>query len=448
MYNNNNNNNENNQSTYEYQYQPPTPTQPEPRQQYTTVTTQTQSQPQLQSISNGKLLGFGSTVVVLSFVVSILGTIAGNTLTAPSLDNKSSASTSQSVISESTTKESTDSPMARTQGTNIFVESTSDSSSANLTVQQIVEKTAPSVVEITTENVKTTNRMQQLVSTGAGSGVIISSSGYIITNHHVVYDADNVTITLSDGSQHQAIIIGSDDKTDIAILKVEAEGLVPATMGNSSDVFVGDDVVVVGNPLGQLGGTVTNGIISALDREITIDGTVMSLLQTNAAINQGNSGGGMFNSRGELIGIINAKTVATGVEGLGFAIPVDIAKTIAQDLIELGYVQGRVNLGITFWTVSDPLTAMMYNLKNFGIYIYNIEETSNAYEAGLRAGDLVTALNGDPVEDVSQIIQVLDNETVGNTIEFTVLREGKTVDVSFILQEKQQTIDSSNQVNM
>lgn len=441
MYNNDNNNN-NNQSTFEYQYQAPTPQINPP--QYTTKTPP-QPQTQLQTISNGKLLGFGSAVIVMSFVVSILGTIAGNTLTAPQTSNETT-SVERIIISETPTTNSDTTPKS-TASNNIFVEPTNDSGAGNLTVQQIVEKTSASVVEITTEHVQTYNRMQQLVSTGAGSGVIISSSGYIITNHHVIDDADNVTITLSDGTQHQAIIIGSDDKTDIAVLKIEAEGLTPAIMGNSSDVSVGDDVVVVGNPLGQLGGTVTNGIISALDREITIDGTVMSLLQTNAAINQGNSGGGMFNSRGELIGIINAKSVATGVEGLGFAIPVDIAKTVAQDLIELGYVQGRVNLGITFWTVSDPLTAMMYNLKNLGIYIYNIEETSNAYNSGLRSGDLVTAVNGDPVEDVTQIIQVLDRETVGNMIEFTVLREGKTVDVTFVLQEKQHVVDNSSQID-
>lgn len=444
MYNNNNNDNNNNQSTFEYQYQAPTPQINPP--QYTTKTVK--PQPQLQTISNGKLLGFGSAIIVMSFVVSILGTIAGNTLTSPQASNETPQTNStQIIVSETPTISNDTTTQNAPLANNIFVEPTNGSGESNLTLQQIVEKTAASVVEITTEHVQTYNRMQQLVSTGAGSGVIISSSGYIITNHHVIDDADNVTITLSDGTQHQAIIIGSDNKTDIAVLKIEAENLTPAVMGNSSDVFVGDDVVVVGNPLGQLGGTVTNGIISALDREITIDGTVMSLLQTNAAINQGNSGGGMFNSRGELIGIINAKSVATGVEGLGFAIPVDIAKTIAQDLIEIGYVQGRVNLGITFWTVSDPLTAMMYNLKNLGIYIYNIEETSNAYEAGLRSGDLVTAVNGDPVEDVNQIIQVLDRETVGNMIEFTVLREGKTVDVTFVLQEKQHIADTSSQVD-
>lgn len=439
MYNNNNNNeNNNSHSTYEYKYQ--TPTQPQPAK---TV----KAQPQMQTISNGKLLGFGSAIIVSSFVVSILGTIAGNTLTGANESTNQSPIDTPQIVASDTINSTPPTTESSNRSNNIFIESTNDTGSSNLTVQQIVEKTAPSVVEITTEHVKTANRMQQLVSTGAGSGVIISSSGYIITNHHVIDDADNVTITLSDGTQHQAIIIGSDDRTDIAVLKIEAEGLIPAAMGSSDDVYVGDDVVVVGNPLGQLGGTVTNGIISALDREITIDGTVMSLLQTNAAINQGNSGGGMFNSRGELIGIINAKSVATGVEGLGFAIPVDIAKTIAQDLIELGYIQGRVNLGITFWTVSDPLTAMMYNLKNLGIYIYNIEETSNAYNAGLRSGDLVTAVNGDPVEDVNQIIQVLDNETVGNMIEFTVLREGKTVDVSFVLQEKQHVVDTSTQIN-
>ena len=195
----------------------------------------------------------------------------------------------------------------------------------DLSVAQVVKNVADTVVEITTTNVVTDMFYNQYVTSGAGSGVIIDSDGFIITNYHVIAGAQSITVRLTDENEFSAKIVGSDANTDIAVLKIQASGLPAAVLGSSKSLVVGQEVVAIGNPLGSLGGTVTDGIISALDRTVMIDKHQMTLMQTNAAINPGNSGGGLFNRAGELIGIVNAKQADTGIEGLGFAIPIDIA---------------------------------------------------------------------------------------------------------------------------
>ena len=194
-----------------------------------------------------------------------------------------------------------------------------------LTITQVVDLVADTVVEIRTSSVAYDLFYGQYVTNGAGSGVIITENGYIITNHHVIVGAREITVRLTDGSEFAATVIGSDADRDIALLKINAKGLAFAKMGSSAKLSVGQEVIAIGNPLGSLGGTVTDGIISALDRSVTIEGHTMTLMQTNAAINPGNSGGGLFDMSGQLIGIVNAKESDTGIEGLGFAIPIDIA---------------------------------------------------------------------------------------------------------------------------
>lgn len=204
-------------------------------------------------------------------------------------------------------------------------------------VSSVAAKAAPSVVAITTETMQGYyGRVQQSVATGAGSGVILTADGYIATNNHVISGASKITVTLSDGTQYPATLVGTDSQNDLAVIKIEASGLQAAVLGSSSSLQVGDLAVAIGNPLGELGGTVTDGIISALDRSITVDGETMTLLQTSAAVNPGNSGGGLFDKNGELIGIVNAKSSGTGIEGLGFAIPIDTAKPILEQLMAGG----------------------------------------------------------------------------------------------------------------
>lgn len=304
-----------------------------------------------------------------------------------------------------------------------------------MTVGQIAAAAKDSIVEITTEAVQTGSFMMQYVSEGAGSGVIITTDGYIATNYHVIDGATKVSVRTTDGTSYEAKIIGGDEKTDLAVIKIEAKELTAAVMGNFDDCKVGDTVVAIGNPLGQLGGTVTDGIISALDREITIDNNIMTLIQTNTAINPGNSGGGLFNTSGQLIGVVNAKSSGSDVEGLGFAIPIDLAKTVITDLIEHGYVTGRIETGIEVIEITDFQTAMYYRVSEPGVYIYSVENGSKAEKAGLRSGDRIISIDGLELTSEEDYNGIIDKHKVGDILEFKVSRSGKEQTVSLELIE-------------
>jgi serine protease Do len=304
------------------------------------------------------------------------------------------------------------------------------------TATEVVKKAADSVVEITTESVVTGSFARQYVTTGAGSGVIISEDGYIITNNHVIDGANSITVTLRDQTTtYNATLIGTDSENDIALLKVDASGLSPATFGDSSNLAVGDYVVAIGNPLGELGGTVTDGIISALAREVTIEEQDMTLLQTNAEINPGNSGGGLFNANGELVGIVNAKDSATEVEGIGFAIPINNVLDIINDLKTYGYVTGKIDLGMELTDISSNETAFYYGVNQTGCYVLSVTKGSNADTAGFRAGDLITNVNGKEVSSSSDIKKILEDFNVDDTVKFTVSRSGKSTDLELQLAE-------------
>lgn len=218
--------------------------------------------------------------------------------------------------------------------TDLQVTKTSAATKDTSTMSDIAKAASKSVVEIKTETVTSDRFFGNYVSNGAGSGVIIGTNGYIVTNYHVISGARTIYVTLADGKEYEATYLGGDSKNDIAVLKIDETGLTAATVGDSDMLVVGESVLAIGNPLGELGGTVTDGIISSTSREITVDGTTMELLQTSAAINPGNSGGGLFNMKGELIGIVNAKSSGSDIEGLGFAIPVNTAIEIAQEIVD------------------------------------------------------------------------------------------------------------------
>ena len=244
---------------------------------------------------------------------------------------------------------------------------------AEMSSADVYELVSDSVVSILTEYQNGAGYYQQSTSSGAGSGVIISEDGYIVTNNHVVANAVKITVALSDGTEYEATLIGTDDITDIALLKIEASGLTYAVIGDSAALRIGETANVIGNPLGRLSGTLTVGVISGLDRAITMsDGTTMNLIQMDAAVNPGNSGGGVFNSAGELVGVTVAKTSATEVEGLGFAIPVNDVLPILDELMAHGYVSGRPALGINAITISDQFTAMMYRVNYLGVYVRDV----------------------------------------------------------------------------
>ncbi len=310
------------------------------------------------------------------------------------------------------------------------------SAAGEISTVDIVEKSADSVVEIVTETVTTGVFSQQYIQSGAGSGVIIDSEGYIVTNHHVIEGARKISVTLRNGKTHSAKLIGSDAKEDLALLKIDVEGLVSAVIGDSDTLRVGQRTIAIGNPLGQLGGTVTEGIISALDRELVVDGQSMNLLQTDTAINPGNSGGGMFDGKGNLIGIVVAKSSGSEVEGLGFAIPINDALVVISDLMEYGYVRGRVEIGVEFIDVTSEAVAWMYGLSETGCYVYEVGRGTNAEEAGFKSGDLVKTVDGKEIFNSDDIEEILNKKQVGDVVEFSVIRGRSIEKLSLVLEEE------------
>lgn len=317
----------------------------------------------------------------------------------------------------------------------------------NLSVSDIAAKAGSSVVSITTENLVTDQFFSGRVVSGAGSGVIISEDGYIITNNHVIDGARSVKVTLQDGSEYDATVEGADAATDIAVIKIDFTGLVPADISDSDLLQIGDFCLAIGNPMGTLGGTVTDGIISALNRELTIDGNTMNLLQTNAAVSPGNSGGGLFDADGKLIGIVNAKSSSDNSEGLGFAIPANTAMKVAEDLMTKGYVTGRPGLGISVVSITTPQQAQQAQVGELGVYIAQITEGGAAEAAGLQVGDLIASIDGQAISQYSDISAILQEKQVGDSISMQVLRDGKVENFTVVLQELSAQSASSSSVN-
>ena len=288
----------------------------------------------------------------------------------------------------------------------------------------VIATAKESVVEITTETVKTGNFFSQSISQGAGSGVIIDSDGYIATCYHVIQGASSITVTLPDGSSYTGSVYGYDADNDLAVVKIDAHELPVAVFADSSKLKVGETVFAIGNPLGSLGGTVTDGIVSALDREVEVEGQKMTLLQTSAAVNHGNSGGGLFNARGELIGIVNAKSAGEDVEGLGFAIPSNIVIDSVTKILDGGGVVSPSSpiMGVTVQQVYDENTARQYNLSRYGVYILSVEPGYGAERAGLKAWDCIVSVDDIAITQVEDLTSLLKKYSAGDTISVQVIR--------------------------
>lgn len=328
--------------------------------------------------------------------------------------------------------------------------SLTSASKTQLSYKSIIQKNKNSVVSITTQSVSTDRWMQNYVTEGAGSGIIIQSDGYILTCNHVIEDATKITVTLANEKQYTAEVVGADSQNDVAVLKIKAKNLDAVTYGDSDSLEVGDTAVAIGNPLGELGGTATTGIISATNRNLTIDGKQMNLLQTDAAINPGNSGGALFDGAGNLIGVVVAKTASSDVEGLGFAIPVNQAAKLAKEMIENeGSYQPKTNtqngsvsgndaensdtpkIGVTVLTMSDDEAKENGLQAGGGIYIASVTSQS-AQQAGLQAGDKIVALNGEDVSSFSELSSILQKCKKGQKVKVQINRNGdkKTVTVT------------------
>ena len=270
-----------------------------------------------------------------------------------------------------------------------------------------------------------------------GSGIILSKDGLILTNTHVIENCDTASVTLFDNSSYDAALVGADSTSDIAVLRIEATGLTPASFGDSAELAIGDKVAAIGNPLGEtFRMTLTDGIISAIDRGISYNGHSMTLLQTNTAINEGNSGGALFNMYGQVIGVTNMKMMSSysSIEGIGFAIPSSTIAAVADSLMQYGEVRGRTAIGITVGAIPENVTSH-YDLPT-GLYVSAVEEKSDAAAKGIQQGDIITAVNGNPASATSDILTVKNTLSVGDTIAFTIWRDGETFDVDVTLVDE------------
>ena len=308
-----------------------------------------------------------------------------------------------------------------------FTISLQPSTGEELSLQDLYERCAPTIVSISAYQ-------EGKMGYSWGSGVIISEDGLILTNCHVLEDSDSAVVTLSDGMEYDALLVGADAISDVALLKIDAVGLPVAALGESSQLRVGDRVAAIGNPLGEnFRNTLTDGIISAIERGMTYNGRSMTLLQTNTAINEGNSGGALFNLQGQVIGITNMKMMSSysSIEGIGFAIPSGTVCTVVNALVRDGEVKGRPSIGITVGAIPDTAKEK-YTLPD-GLYVVDVSDGSDAKEKGIKAGDVITAANGIPVTTTEEISDIKNGLQVGDTIVLTVWRDGTATDIPVVL---------------
>ena len=307
-----------------------------------------------------------------------------------------------------------------------------------MTPAQLYQSNVDSVVAISC-TMQTTAYGQSVEGTSSGSGFILTEDGYVVTNYHVVQNASNITVTTHSGDEYDATVKGYDATNDVAVLKVEAEGLSAATIGSSGNLSIGDMVVAIGNPLGRLAATETVGYVSGINREVTTDNTVISMLQTDAAINPGNSGGPLFNMYGEVIGITTAKYSGTtnsgaSIEGIGVAIPIDDVMGIISDLIDYGYVTGAY-MGITVKD-NDKEAAAQFGLPTDGAYVVDVTPGSSADKAGIQSKDLITAVDDHKITTRTDLTRTLRNYKAGDTAQVTVVRSGRELTLTITFDEK------------
>ncbi|MCM1133065.1 MAG: trypsin-like peptidase domain-containing protein [Ruminococcus flavefaciens] len=323
---------------------------------------------------------------------------------------------------------------------------TENADSAVLSTEQVVEKVLPSVVGIESQFTMTSNSNSgyffgysmptESQSVGTGTGVVITENGYIVTNAHVIYDsqygaglADNISVIMEDDKSYEAEVVGYDTDCDLAVLKIDAKGLTPAEFGNSDDLKLGESVTAIGNPLGfELMNTVTSGIVSGLNRNITVNEKSMNLIQTDTAINSGNSGGPLINKYGQVIGINSSKMSSTysgeaSIEGIGFAIPSNEVSDIVDDIMKYGYVTGKPQLGISCQDVTE-MVSQMYGMP-VGVYVVEVSDGSAGEKAGLKSGDIITEVDGVEVATSEELNAQKNKHSAGDEIELTYIRNGE-----------------------
>ena len=427
MYENNNPHSDNESGAYRYTPERGTQSEYIPGT-YTTVPPEPPKKKK--GLSAGKIIAI---VLVCSLLGGCLG--VGATLL---LGNKSSGTTpAQSSTTVYVGERQTET-----------VNTTRTDTSEQLTPREVYAQNVNSTVGITT-SITTNYWGYQTTSAASGSGFILTEDGYILTNYHVIENSNSVQVTTYDNTAYSASIVGYDESNDIAVLKIDATGLTPVVLGDSDELYVGDEVMAIGNPLGELTFSLTVGYVSAMDREVTLSsGTTMDLIQTDAAINSGNSGGALFNTYGEVVGITNAKysssssSSSASIDNIGFAIPINHVKGIVTSIIEKGYIV-KPYIGVSVTSVSSEMIS--YGLPK-GAAVKVIAEGSPAEESGLKVNDIVTAINGEEITTSSELVKIVSAAQPGDVLTLTVYRQGEAerLTITLTVGEKQQEALANN----
>ncbi len=313
---------------------------------------------------------------------------------------------------------------------------------------EVYASTVNSVVSINCSSVSTNIFGQSVESASSGSGFVITQDGYIVTNHHVISGASSVTVTMYDGSEYPATVVGSDSDYDVAVLKIDATGLQPVTLGKSSDVNVGDTVLAIGNPLGELTFSMSQGIVSCCDRAINVDGTPFNMIQVDASINPGNSGGPLMNLYGEVVGIVSAKYSSysdTTVEGLGFAIPIGDVQAIITDIMENGQITNKPSFGITAGTMTQQMAAQYQIDQTSGAFVYSVNKGGAGEKAGLKMGDVITKIDSTDITSMEDLTAAKKGHKAGDTVTVTYYRDGQTQTTELTFDAKTDDTDTTQQ---
>ena len=363
-----------------------------------------------------------------TFLGVISGAVAGSVMSAAiTIGTMSYMSDKKTAVTDSAVSG------ANQQSVQLLAEG---SEKTELSTEEIAKRVGPSIVGISCTT-QTQSYFGVQTGTSSGSGIIISADGNIMTNYHVISGGTNIKVKLNTGNEYDATVIGGDEKTDVAVIKIKAnEELHVAALGNSDEVEVGSKAVAIGNPLAsELFGTVTQGVISGVNRTITVGQREMNLIQTDAAISPGNSGGALINKYGEVIGINSVKLVSDNAEGLGFAIPINEASAIVKDLIDYGYVKGRPVIGVSVREITKELAYYNNLLIDHGLYIMSVSEGSSAEKAGLVRGDIIVKFDGKTVNSSTEMNKLRDKHKAGDTVSITFMRGTQEKTVNLTLSE-------------
>ncbi len=372
-------------------------------------------------------------LIAIALCFSLLGSILGAgsvMLIGRNWANREDSTPSQEALSV----------MLQSQREDATLEIVKVDSGKQMTAAEVYAANVNSTVGITT-SITTNFWGFQTTSAASGSGFIITNDGYILTNYHVIENSDSITVSLYDGSAYEAALTGYDEGNDIAVLKIEAENLTPVVLGDSALLNVGDPVVAIGNPLGELTFSLTSGTVSAKDRQVTLSNSVtMNLIQTDCAINSGNSGGALFNLYGEVVGITNAKYSSSSsseasIDNIGFAIPINSVMNIVESIIEKGYIS-KPYMGVMVTDISEE--SRMYGLPQ-GAAIYSVVEDGPAAKAGLQSGDIVTKINGTEITGQNGLKEIVSNSRVGDALLLTVYRQGNTLEITVVIEDQVQS---------